>query len=166
MGWTTRVRISLREMFFSASRRTVGPTQPRIQWVPGVKRQGREADHSPPTNAEFKNDGAYLHTLRDNFTYIFPIFMRTTCSSRLILRDLFAVNHFPPYLRSMHESSNFPSKFLRNKLDKLFVLVALKFFFVLWTIGTSILTSGSRGSTVILYLGGPEFISRTGDRLS
>jgi hypothetical protein len=33
------------------------PTQPPIQWVPaapspGVKRQGRAADHSPPTSAE------------------------------------------------------------------------------------------------------------------
>jgi hypothetical protein len=25
---------------------------------PGVKRQGREADHSPPSNAEVKNGGA------------------------------------------------------------------------------------------------------------
>jgi hypothetical protein len=37
----------------------LGPTQPPIQWVlgafsPGVKRQGREADHSPPTGAEVK----------------------------------------------------------------------------------------------------------------
>jgi hypothetical protein len=36
-----------------------GPTQPPIQWVPGtlslgVKRLGREADHSPPSSAEVK----------------------------------------------------------------------------------------------------------------
>jgi hypothetical protein len=48
------------------------PTQPPIQWVPGalspgIKRQGLEADHSSPTNAEVKNSGAlpplpiYLH---------------------------------------------------------------------------------------------------------
>jgi hypothetical protein len=35
------------------------PTQPPIQWVPGVfslgiKRPGREADHSPPSSAEVK----------------------------------------------------------------------------------------------------------------
>jgi len=35
----------------------MGPTQPPIQEVPGalsqgVKRPGREADHSPPSNAE------------------------------------------------------------------------------------------------------------------
>jgi hypothetical protein len=38
----------------------LGHTQPPIQWVPrplspGVKRPGREADHSPPTIAEVKN---------------------------------------------------------------------------------------------------------------
>jgi hypothetical protein len=37
----------------------LGPTQPLIQWVRGalslgVKRPGREADHSPPSSAEFK----------------------------------------------------------------------------------------------------------------
>jgi hypothetical protein len=29
-----------------------------MQWVPVVTRQGREADHSPPSNAEVKKDGA------------------------------------------------------------------------------------------------------------
>jgi hypothetical protein len=42
----------------------VGPTQPPIQWVPravstGVKRQGRETDHSAPTNAEVKKMWIY-----------------------------------------------------------------------------------------------------------
>jgi hypothetical protein len=36
-----------------------GSTQPPIQWVPGVlslgvKRPGRDADHSPPSSAEVK----------------------------------------------------------------------------------------------------------------
>jgi hypothetical protein len=43
----------------TASRKALGPTQPPIQWVPwalslGVKRLGREADHSPPSSAEVK----------------------------------------------------------------------------------------------------------------
>jgi hypothetical protein len=29
-----------------------------VDSFPGVKRQGHEADHSPPTNAEFKKCGA------------------------------------------------------------------------------------------------------------
>jgi hypothetical protein len=41
----------------TASRTALGPTQSPNQWVPGalslrVERQGREADHSPPSSAE------------------------------------------------------------------------------------------------------------------
>jgi hypothetical protein len=44
----------------------MGPTQPPIQWVPGVlslgiKRLGREFDHSPPSRAEEKMNELYLH---------------------------------------------------------------------------------------------------------
>jgi hypothetical protein len=50
-------------LFFTASRPNLGPTQHHVQLVsealpPGVKRQRREADHSPPTSAEVKNAGA------------------------------------------------------------------------------------------------------------
>jgi hypothetical protein len=43
-------------LFTAASRTALGPTQPPIEWVPaafslGVKRPGREADHSSPSNA-------------------------------------------------------------------------------------------------------------------
>jgi hypothetical protein len=46
-------------VFSASSRSAVGPTQPPIKWVPGalslgVKRPGREADHSAPTSAEVK----------------------------------------------------------------------------------------------------------------
>jgi hypothetical protein len=46
-------------LFTTASITALETTQPPIQWVPGalslgVKRPGREADHSPPSNAEVK----------------------------------------------------------------------------------------------------------------
>jgi hypothetical protein len=44
--------------FSTTSRPTLGPTQRLIHWVPGVKRQGLEADHSPPSVAEVENVGA------------------------------------------------------------------------------------------------------------
>jgi hypothetical protein len=49
------------------SRTVLEPIQPPIQWVPaalsvGVKRPGREADHSPPSSAEFKNAWNYTST--------------------------------------------------------------------------------------------------------
>jgi hypothetical protein len=56
-------------LFTTASRTALGPTQPPTQWVPGavsleVKRPGREADHSPPSNAEVKKwVELYLHSL-------------------------------------------------------------------------------------------------------
>jgi hypothetical protein len=51
----------------TGSRPALGPNQPPIQWVPGalsleVKRQGREADHSPPYSAEVKNVWSYNST--------------------------------------------------------------------------------------------------------
>jgi hypothetical protein len=47
--------------FFSSPRcagPALGPNHPHIQWEPGAKRQGREADQSLPYSAEVKNDGA------------------------------------------------------------------------------------------------------------
>jgi hypothetical protein len=53
--------------FFMSSLPALGPTQPPIQSVtgtpsPGVKRPGREADHSPPTSAEVKKTLVYTST--------------------------------------------------------------------------------------------------------
>jgi hypothetical protein len=54
-------------LFTTASRTALGPTHPPIYWVPGalslgVKRPGREADHSPPSSAEVKNAWSYTST--------------------------------------------------------------------------------------------------------
>jgi hypothetical protein len=55
-------------LFSSASRTALGPIQPPIQRVPGahslgVKRPGRESDHSPPSSAEVKDCvELYLHS--------------------------------------------------------------------------------------------------------
>jgi hypothetical protein len=52
----------------TSSRPDLGSTQPPIQWypggggVPGVKRPGREADYSPPTNAQVNNTWIYAST--------------------------------------------------------------------------------------------------------
>jgi hypothetical protein len=65
MGWMIRVlgfdsQWGLGIFLFTIASRTVlGPTHPPIQWVSrapslGVKRPGREADHSPPSSAEVK----------------------------------------------------------------------------------------------------------------
>jgi hypothetical protein len=77
MGWLSRYSDGLpagrllfdsrqgQEIFLysTASGPTLGPTQSLMQCVPGafspgLKRQGREADHSPPSSAEVKNGGA------------------------------------------------------------------------------------------------------------
>jgi hypothetical protein len=54
-------------LFSMSSIPAPGPTQPPIHWVqgalsPGVKRQGYEADHSPPTSAEVKKTWIYTST--------------------------------------------------------------------------------------------------------
>jgi hypothetical protein len=53
--------------FTTASRTSLGPTQPPIQWVPGdlslgVKRLGREADRSPQSSAKVKDAWIYTST--------------------------------------------------------------------------------------------------------
>jgi hypothetical protein len=50
-------------LFPTASRPTLGPTQPPVQWVPGalspgVKQPGREPGHSLPSSGEVENGGA------------------------------------------------------------------------------------------------------------
>jgi hypothetical protein len=54
-------------LFSKSSRPALGSTQPPIQWVlgalfPGVKRQDREADHSPPDSADVMKMWIYTST--------------------------------------------------------------------------------------------------------
>jgi hypothetical protein len=66
MGWTATVRFPAAAKHFSLLRSVqtdCGAHQPPAQLVPralslGVKRPGRETDHSPPSSADVKNDGA------------------------------------------------------------------------------------------------------------
>jgi hypothetical protein len=56
-------------LFAAASIPALEPPQFPIQWVagavsPGVKRPGREADHSPPSNAEVNNAWRYTSILK------------------------------------------------------------------------------------------------------
>jgi hypothetical protein len=66
-------------MFSTASRTALGPTQLHIQWISGalsvgVKRPGREADHSPPSSAEVKEFVAWC--LVEHRGQLYAIFMR------------------------------------------------------------------------------------------
>jgi len=49
-------------LFATASRWALGPTQPPIQWVPGVKRPGRKSDYSHTYGVEVKNVWIYAST--------------------------------------------------------------------------------------------------------
>jgi hypothetical protein len=62
----------------TASRPVLEPTQPPIEWVPGalslgVKRPGREADHSPSSSAEVKNAWIYTSTPQYAFVALYSV---------------------------------------------------------------------------------------------
>lgn len=46
-------------LYSETSKPTVGPTQPPIQWVQRVRSLVNEADHSPPSITEVKNNWRY-----------------------------------------------------------------------------------------------------------
>jgi hypothetical protein len=66
--WSIRVQSPARILFplASVSKPALAPTQPPIQWVPGVlfprvKRGPGDADHSPPASTEVKNEYELYH---------------------------------------------------------------------------------------------------------
>jgi hypothetical protein len=68
-GWSgVRVRVGMGIFLLTpASIPAQRPTQPPVQLVPGflflgVKRPGREADHSPPSSAEVRSAWSYTST--------------------------------------------------------------------------------------------------------
>jgi hypothetical protein len=69
-------------VIFLLSRRALRPAQPPIQWVPGVKRQGREANHSRTVELHLHSPIclhgivlSYIIKYRDNFT-LYPLYRR------------------------------------------------------------------------------------------
>jgi hypothetical protein len=49
-------------LFAIVSRTALRPTQPPIQWIPGVKRPGLETNHSLSSSAEVRNTWLYTST--------------------------------------------------------------------------------------------------------
>jgi hypothetical protein len=62
-GVGVRIQGSAKNVHFGISfRPALVPTQYPNQWVPGIKRQEREADDSPPTSAEVRKMAIYAST--------------------------------------------------------------------------------------------------------
>jgi hypothetical protein len=75
-GFQSRQRLG--NFFTTVSRQALGPNQPPIQWAPGVlslgvKRPGREADHSPPSSAEVKQRNNFTLLLLENIKKVFEM---------------------------------------------------------------------------------------------
>jgi hypothetical protein len=78
-----RIESRWRRDFLHLSRQALGPTQPRIWWLPsfpGVQRLGRGVDHPPPSSAEVRErvelylyspSRAFVACSRVNFTFTF-----------------------------------------------------------------------------------------------
>jgi hypothetical protein len=83
----------IKDLHFSLSYRVaLGPTQPPIQRVSGapsprVKRLGREADHSPPANAEVKK--MWIHTSTPPYVFM----AQCLISSYIVFSDVHTANH-------------------------------------------------------------------------
>jgi hypothetical protein len=65
MAWTVRASNAGRGKkfyFLQKSRQVMGPTQHHIQWVPVVREPERDADHSPASSADGKNECSCIAT--------------------------------------------------------------------------------------------------------
>jgi hypothetical protein len=97
LGFDSRCGLGI-FLLTTASRTALGPTQPPIQWVPGalslgVKRPGREADPSPPSNAEVKECvELYLHSPNTPSWH----------GAQLKHRDIFTFTYIHSSLQVMH----------------------------------------------------------------
>jgi hypothetical protein len=63
LGFDSRCGLGIL-LFTTVSRTALGLTQPPMKWVPGALSMGvkwpeREADHSPPSSAEVRNEWSY-----------------------------------------------------------------------------------------------------------
>jgi hypothetical protein len=95
-----RTNFSISVLFYNLLRRASYPMGTR-DCFPGVKRPGREADHSPPYSAEVKNAWSYTSTPqyvfkawclvkhRDNFTFSLPLLFYVCAYSRILFCESF-----------------------------------------------------------------------------
>jgi hypothetical protein len=66
-GFGVSSPVMVKNFLYSTSSPTLGTNQPPNKWITGAlstgaKRQGREADHSPPISAEVKKMWIYTST--------------------------------------------------------------------------------------------------------
>jgi hypothetical protein len=125
----------VKNSFFStASRPTLGPTQPPIQWVPGalspgVKRQGHEAGHPAPTSAKVKKmwictstplDSLMAQCLNTDFLKViigsnlsWEVHIERTCSR--ISQSLFIINRLSK-IHDLNKRIKFVSYLVRHTI--------------------------------------------------
>ena len=58
----SRMLTNKRKLFLRASRPALGHTHPPIQRAPGINRPRLDAEHSPPSSAQVKNEWSYTST--------------------------------------------------------------------------------------------------------
>jgi len=101
-------------LFFKTPRPSLGPTQPHIQWEPGVihgpvaERPGRESDHSLPSSSEFKSKWSFnsLPPTRlydvpgDDFTHAFHTALSPVCTRRTSI-SISTTQHFSAHFTEL-----------------------------------------------------------------